>query len=370
MNPKSTSRTKSSLLMGNRPEQSEGFSDRNSGFEHTTGDNVATTRYEESVSTPRKRLDGRKKSAEGCNVSRNYITRNTRDLDDNFGIIQEFDNCRASGSPQSTKNQAQIHRCSSPKKVRDEGLELERAPVGTAMRVRQSSKKELSLKRKNTVTSSRVGAEAETFQSFPSAARKFQKASSTRRRLVDSLDVPVESIMDRSAASSPDKQSRILRFPRLNQESHQSLSQVTMNMNKDRPTNNRQQSPTISSRLRGSMVTYARQRSFLNDIPLADNVKDGESSSNPPDHESAFIISGLASQNPEGVDEIDDENSDSKPVRSIHELRQAGDNARFCETVDLILEDIEDSSDSVSKRCDGFVRLCVKLSDPRFAGLM
>jgi hypothetical protein len=35
----------------------------------------------------------------------------------------------------------------------------------------------------------------------------------------------------------------------------------------------------------------------------------------------------------------DDEEIESRPVRSIHELRQAGDNARFRESVEVIFED-------------------------------
>jgi hypothetical protein len=57
---------------------------------------------------------------------------------------------------------------------------------------------------------------------------------------------------------------------------------------------------------------------------------------------------------------------DNRPVRSIHELRQAGDNARFRETVDSIFEDIEDPYNSVSDACNGFVQLCTKLLEPRF----
>jgi hypothetical protein len=63
----------------------------------------------------------------------------------------------------------------------------------------------------------------------------------------------------------------------------------------------------------------------------------------------------------------DEDSNNNKAVRSIHELRQAGDNARFREIVDSIFEDIEDQYNSLSGRCCSIADLCHKLHNAVFA---
>ncbi|KAL2813337.1 wings apart-like protein regulation of heterochromatin-domain-containing protein [Aspergillus cavernicola] len=122
----------------------------------------------------------------------------------------------------------------------------------------------------------------------------------------------------------------------------------------------------VPSMLRSSRVTYSRQRSFLNDtFSLTDSDAhamggSSEFETKEPHH---IIDSRIA-------DDDDDDNGDeannSKPVRSIHELRQAGDNARFREIIDSIFEDIEDIYNSTSGRCCSLAELCGKLVDTQF----
>ncbi|EKV19791.1 hypothetical protein PDIP_22150 [Penicillium digitatum Pd1] len=58
----------------------------------------------------------------------------------------------------------------------------------------------------------------------------------------------------------------------------------------------------------------------------------------------------------------EDTNEDGS-VRSIHELRQAGGNARYRGAVESIFEDIEDPQNSLSGRCNALLQLCGKLLD-------
>ncbi|KAL4772834.1 wings apart-like protein regulation of heterochromatin-domain-containing protein [Aspergillus nidulans var. acristatus] len=116
--------------------------------------------------------------------------------------------------------------------------------------------------------------------------------------------------------------------------------------------------PPIS---RSSRVTYSRQRSFLNDpLSLTDSESHGIGSSYYFDTEKELRSAHVSRIPPE------DDTHDTKPVRSIHELRQAGDNARFREVVDSLFEDIEDAHITSSGRCRGLAELCAKLLDSDF----
>ncbi|KAL2809500.1 wings apart-like protein regulation of heterochromatin-domain-containing protein [Aspergillus granulosus] len=126
-----------------------------------------------------------------------------------------------------------------------------------------------------------------------------------------------------------------------------------------------QTAPTssLSSMLRSSRVTYSRQRSFLNDLvgmtgDEPQGLGDGSKFEPKPEAHGLF-----ASR----VPPEDEDSNKNKAVRSIHELRQAGDNARFREIVDSIFEDIEDQYNSISGRCCSIADLCDKLLDSQFA---
>ncbi|KAL4753852.1 hypothetical protein BDW72DRAFT_168140 [Aspergillus terricola var. indicus] len=117
--------------------------------------------------------------------------------------------------------------------------------------------------------------------------------------------------------------------------------------------------PSISP---SSRVTYSRQRSFLNDpLSLTDSEPHGKRTSYHLDTEQELRSAHVSRIPPE-----EDDTHDTKPVRSIHELRQAGDNARFREVVDSLFEDIEDAHTASSGRCCGLAELCAKLLDSEF----
>lgn len=107
-------------------------------------------------------------------------------------------------------------------------------------------------------------------------------------------------------------------------------------------------------------ITYSRQRSFLRSVDVH-----GDRGSNATPVFSADLFS-LPVQ-PASVDKTEtDQPENSRTVRSIHELRRAGVNARFQGLVDSIFEDIEDRSSSASARRSGFIQLCEKLLDETF----
>jgi hypothetical protein len=118
---------------------------------------------------------------------------------------------------------------------------------------------------------------------------------------------------------------------------------------------------TGSPQSTSSKITYARQRSFLSNIDLAEDV----TASTAPE------VSFGALRLPEGLSSAtntgDDELAGIGSVRSIHELRRAGVNARFQGVIDSIFEDVEHSANPVSLRRNGLIQLCEKLLDQSFA---
>jgi hypothetical protein len=120
---------------------------------------------------------------------------------------------------------------------------------------------------------------------------------------------------------------------------------------------------SVPSHLQGSRVTYARQRSFLDDMMLEDLPEHNTSSG--PSHRSQSVQRQLnydATSNARLIVPNEDINEEES-VRSIHELRQAGGNARYRGAVESIFEDIEDAQNSLTGRCNAFLQLCGKLLD-------
>lgn len=231
----------------------------------------------------------------------------------------------------------------------------------SSLPVRQAPRKrESPLKRKNPDTSHEMGNEQSKDSLF--TVTKHPTTRWTRRRLVDSLCSSEDSRVPQDNSQIPLHPGTHIRQRRSTSESN-----ICAGENISFAETSRQPHST-SSMLRGSRVTYARQRSFLNDNSFLNGLKDGDLVTPSENHGlSSSRPSALHSQLMHGFeDDEDDEKSDSKPVRSIHELRQAGENARFRETVELILEDIECSSNSDSERCDGYIRLCSKLLKTEF----
>lgn len=180
-------------------------------------------------------------------------------------------------------------------------------------------------------------------------------AAPTRKRLVDSLDTTECSAKEPSSLNTSDGiifHSSPVRVKDVDTSPHRI---ETYNYES-------QLSATPSSvHLRNSRVTYARERSFLNDRSISST--DGTQSSPgflPENHRSKQPRLSLQGHLYAGGGE----NIDSGSVRGLHELRQAGENAHFQSAVDLILEDIEDALNSKSDPCNGFAQLCTKLLDP------
>lgn len=187
-----------------------------------------------------------------------------------------------------------------------------------------------------------------------------------RRRLIDSLGLREQSINESSSVSPAARQQPpqlILRTP------VQPVDRVPSNVRStDRHGENQSQDSTVSlsSNLCGSKVTYARQRSFLDDLALSSELSTQKPSAgfeqggnpdrlNTGDRSRAHLLI------------MDEETNDDGSVRSIHELRQAGGNARFRGAVESIFEDIEDAHISTSSRCNAFVQICAKLLDPKLS---
>ncbi|KXG52351.1 Wings apart-like protein [Penicillium griseofulvum] len=120
---------------------------------------------------------------------------------------------------------------------------------------------------------------------------------------------------------------------------------------------------SLPSHLRGSRVTYARQRSFLDDMITPEDLSMDNASG--PKHRSQSVQRQLnyeATSTARLIVPNEDTNEDGS-VRSIHELRQAGGNARYRGAVESIFEDIEDPQNSLMGRCSAFLQLCGKLLD-------
>lgn len=126
----------------------------------------------------------------------------------------------------------------------------------------------------------------------------------------------------------------------------------------------------------GLKVTYARQRSFLtNDdfgqdtvfgIPVADQIYGGKPG------RPGVEITVPRIETSETLDENADEvpNHQSCTMRSIHELREAGSNARSIGEMEAILDDIEEGNVlSISQKRSRLLELVVRLQEPLFCQL-
>ncbi|KAJ6094661.1 hypothetical protein N7467_002174 [Penicillium canescens] len=178
-----------------------------------------------------------------------------------------------------------------------------------------------------------------------------------RRRLIDYLGI-TDSPGETSRKSSAESQ------PTPNRASH--IAHVNdVPVTESQPESHTQGSPApVPSHLRGSQVTYARQRSFLDDLSMTDELPIANISSES-EHPSKSVQRQLKYDAPPMARLIvaDEETNEDGSVRSIHELRQAGGNARYRGAVESIFEDIEDPQNSLSGRCNAFVQLCGKLLD-------
>lgn len=189
----------------------------------------------------------------------------------------------------------------------------------------------------------------------------------TRRRLIDSLGTREQSadassniaaVSQPSSPCTPQSSSRPKALP--------PPSTCTNGQTTDP---GQESTVAVSPHLTGSRVTYARQRSFLDDLASMTGDLSG------PNITASLENDGLSTSQPRRFDElprvrlfeIEEVSNDDVSVRSIHELRRAGGNARYRGAIESIFEDIEDPHMSVSGRCNSFVQLCDKLLDPKLA---
>ncbi|OQD67545.1 hypothetical protein PENPOL_c003G03565 [Penicillium polonicum] len=184
-----------------------------------------------------------------------------------------------------------------------------------------------------------------------------------RRRLIDSLGI-TEHAVETSPAAETSAES-----PADSQQSPNPIppdrASPSAAVNECPAESHIQDSPaSVPSHLRGSRVTYARQRSFLDDMIMSEDLSTHNDSSGPK-HRSQSVQRQLnyeATSTARLIVPNEDTNEDGS-VRSIHELRQAGGNARYRGAVESIFEDIEDPQNSLSGRCNAFLQLCGKLLD-------
>lgn len=204
-----------------------------------------------------------------------------------------------------------------------------------------------------------------SLQSHPSTP------SRSRRRLIDALD-------------SPRKQSTIRKMP---VESHNSSaeSSTSPESNVGEPsshfvsqTNNHLTGTSEALPLKpipalpvsGPKVTYAKQRSHLSDM-VVENMSDFAIPSithlvEPAAIPTASVNTSFSSQRSQ-EEHKDEEDAAGGAIRSIHELRQAGENSRFQGNLDSIFEDLEAAGRTGrSRRLRGLMLLTEKFLEPTF----
>lgn len=199
-------------------------------------------------------------------------------------------------------------------------------------------------------------------QPSPDSDRRHEAVKNTtpgRKRLIDSLGCT------RPAFGSPSKRPAACKQSQNSiQRSSASPAKPNVPVDEGHVDNNAQASPTAGpSHTKTSGVTYARQRSFLDDMLLEDDLTDIPGLKNRPRTAHPQSITDALSSARLMV--VNEEPNDDGSVRSIHELRQAGGNARYRGAVESIFEDIEDTQNSLSGRCNAFLQLCGKLLDTR-----
>ncbi|KAK2859898.1 hypothetical protein FQN49_004597 [Arthroderma sp. PD_2] len=207
-------------------------------------------------------------------------------------------------------------------------------------------------------------------------------STAERKRLVDALgrrektDSPSES----SGDEGPDRErhSRASSHtPALSNDHRPTVETMSAESSKGTHPRRQKQNNLHQATPSGLKVTYSRQRSFLNEMDTIEEV--GGSLADPGFPPSASMASklgsapslpplGLSSQI-SGLSTGLEEETTSGPgtIRSIHELRRSGDNARYHAIIETIFEDIEDKSAPLSRKRSGMVQLCTKLFDPQFS---
>ncbi|KAL4806034.1 wings apart-like protein regulation of heterochromatin-domain-containing protein [Aspergillus unguis] len=200
-----------------------------------------------------------------------------------------------------------------------------------------------------------------TIDSQDNLQRKY--SGSPRKRLVDSLGSADEGseVLTPMPDNAPEPEGAAVNVPESFPTSRSTNIKLHNPATHELEESQSSTAVVSSSMPRSSGVTYSRQRSFLNET-LDFTASEPLSMERPDRFERPPKSHGPRTSRSPSEEDV----HDSKPVRSIHELRQAGDNARFREVVDSVFEEIEDTYNSVSGKCCGLAELCGKLLDPGF----
>ena len=154
------------------------------------------------------------------------------------------------------------------------------------------------------------------------------------------------------------------------QTSPSSNSQGLVNQHQESSSNALHTIPAVYG---GPMkITYARQRSYLNDGDLEETAIIGLPVLSESNKRRGYQRRGLVDQVPksQSVKQYDKEFEDPADsqvgtMRSIHELREAGGNVRLVSELEAILDDIHDNqSGSTSFRLSRLIDLLTKLEEP------
>ncbi|OJJ41285.1 hypothetical protein ASPWEDRAFT_23392 [Aspergillus wentii DTO 134E9] len=219
----------------------------------------------------------------------------------------------------------------------------------------------------------RGGSETSRLQSLPEINREYEGTVPSRRRLIDSLDATKKSVKKPSTISDSDNEANSAQISfssavKGNNMSYVQPRQILSSTTLHNTSNNQESTTAIPVDSRRSKVTYARQRSFMGDLQISGELKGQDRLLFSMDQNHPIQRQPTTEIMPRTFLHInDDENNDSGPVRSIHELRQAGDDARFRGAVDSMFEDIEDPCNPGAGKCNSLVQLCIKLLDSQFA---
>ncbi|KAF7717868.1 WAPL domain-containing protein [Penicillium ucsense] len=185
-----------------------------------------------------------------------------------------------------------------------------------------------------------------------------------RKRLIDTLGTPERSL-DASSVTGDTSQ---LSTPSTTHSSHRPSTAPSPIARSEIASTSQEQDPTLtaSHHITSSRVTYARQRSFLDDLALSAGLSgsDDPKARALPNSQSLDLGSFLPKPRPIEVEEL---NQEDGSIRSIHELRRAGGNARYRGAIESIFEDIESPNMSASGRCNALIQLCGKLLDSKSA---
>ena len=199
-----------------------------------------------------------------------------------------------------------------------------------------------------TPSSDGKSSDGETSESLPNTNPKRQNTfAAPRRRLIDALG---PSHLDSSPAPGTDDDEEEQLFKE-NRPSKEALSQSSA---PSRAIGTSSSQPLSTG---GPKLTYAKQRSYLSESMIDEIPPVTPFGNSQPSQTSSLSLMDNFDM------DLDDEGGASG-IRSIHELKKAGQAARFQGSLDAIFEDMDSSSKG--RKILGYVQLGTKLCESRF----